>query len=94
MDGVHLKKPLLSLCNPAKGKILLKQNLQEPNFNDLAETISLNLDFKRSNIRCTMIPRQGNVAIKPLDGMDDPTVMNERKVIIQTKAVKWMKSSV
>ena len=53
----YMNKAMISLCNPNKIKVLIKQNLKVPKFDD-NENIKLNLNIKSNNIRIHLVPPQ------------------------------------
>ena len=75
MDAYYLGKALLPMCHPKKGKLLIKEDMSKPNFNNPKEKITLNLKFKTANIKCPLAPA-GIMQDKPEPGAkEDPAVL-------------------
>lgn len=88
-----LKKHLMPLCHPKKGRVLAKD---KPVFNDMESTLSVNPKLAQPNIRLSLMPPadSGPVHDPKAPGGVDPKLIRQRQMQIQCQAVKWMKSSI
>ena len=73
-----MKKYLMPLCHPKKGRVLAKA---KPVFNDMNDEVPLNLKLKQPNIMLNLLPPEGNVDIKQVVGTEvDPKITRQRQL--------------
>lgn len=90
-----LKKHLMPLCHPKRGRLLAKG---KPDFKNMDDTMEVNLKLKQPNIKLNLLPPQerttSNNNAGGGDSGIDPKLLRQRQMQIQCQAVKWMKSSI